>query len=300
MRALLLLCLAGCSSPSLQEQTAFTETVPARRHVSNQLSVASNTVIPVGSKSISSGDITSMVESQVSVLGFNPNAIYLFLSGNDITVDGDCNQCGWHDALRLPDGRASQYAWVRNPEVCSSQCSPFNPGDKTPNHNWEADSMIATLLHELAESATDPDPMTGFFGWASSDKDGSELADLCSWSFGQTYKTNGYEFNVAIGGKLYLTQQIWKRGYGCSLGVSDFVSTSTPFDLNEGAEANPPRIHYYGGRVMTKPIEVVALWYGAWHNRVSTENIINNVIDNLGASGWWGVVSDYYEEGSSR
>jgi hypothetical protein len=81
--------------------------------------------------------------------------------------------------------------------------------------------MVNTIAHELFEAVTDPvvyDPVTGRFRYAGwyDDETGTEAADLCAWQFGTTTTTN---FNVNIGSRQYLLQQLWANdGVGrCAL-----------------------------------------------------------------------------------
>lgn len=66
--------------------------------------------------------------------------------------------------------------------------------------------MVSIIAHELAETATDPRPPTG---WVASN--GMENADLCAWKYSNVKKTiTGQWYNV-VGprGSKYLVQDNW-------------------------------------------------------------------------------------------
>jgi hypothetical protein len=282
-----------------------------RSYVSNQISVSNNVVIKAGTDyymgdAILAGDVIQFISGQIGnhLLPYDPDAVYLFLTGYNIDMDTGnfCGvYCGWHDWWDLPWGQV-RYAFVGNPEAawCSQNgnnlCSGFMPGTKTPNGDWAADSMVSVVLHELAETATDPsDPN----GWAFNNT-GTEVGDVCDWDFGDVYPKDDYIYNVGIGDKLYLTQKLWKRVDGhvdhCALsmdGNPGFVSNRTPILLNEGKDT-VGQVYYFGGPVMSKPITVNLIWYGEWHDLAKTQAVLNGLINHLGKSNWWDMVSKGY------
>lgn len=85
-------------------------------------------------------------------------------------------------------------------------CANTNPSI-SPNHDPGVDAMISVVAHELAETVSDP--------WSDGDRawndvSGSENADKCAWTYGDTYKTaNGAMANQKISGRNYLIQQNW-------------------------------------------------------------------------------------------
>ena len=87
-----------------------------------------------------------------------------------------------------------------------------------PNNDYEMDSIIDVLAHELTETATDPDvsgEVDGTFpGWWHDDKgprQESENADVCV-SYGKIYESKGPKgtdiyWNEKVGQKKYFIQQ---------------------------------------------------------------------------------------------
>ena len=141
------------------------------------------------------------------------NSIYVVLTSKDVKVSsGFCKQfCGYHTSTKV-NGTNVQYAFIGDPtSQCLSGCSSEMA---SPNGNAGADAMASVVVHELAETATDP------FGFAKQgwyDASGYENADKCAWTFGTTYKTgNSGVANVKLtitGGSVatrdFLLQQNW-------------------------------------------------------------------------------------------
>jgi hypothetical protein len=69
------------------------------------------------------------------------------------------------------------------------------------------------LIHELSETATDPDLNAWFT------KNGQENGDLCNFVYGTTFLApNGSHANHVFGTRNYLVQTIWDRaGSFCAL-----------------------------------------------------------------------------------
>ncbi len=73
---------------------------------------------------------------------------------------------------------------------------------ESPNGNPDADTEISPTSHEISESITDPDTVTGWY-----DSSGFENGDECAYVFGQTQGTAGRFFNQVINGFHFLTQE---------------------------------------------------------------------------------------------
>jgi hypothetical protein len=105
-----------------------------------------------------------------------------------------------------PDPPQSLYA------SCSGNVANF--GDITsPNGDIGMDAVTDDLIHELSETATDPDGSAWFT------KNGFENADLCNFVYGTTFLAqNGSHANHVFGNRDYLVQTIWDRaGSFCAL-----------------------------------------------------------------------------------
>jgi hypothetical protein len=73
---------------------------------------------------------------------------------------------------------------------------------ESPNGNPDADVQISPTSHEISESITDPDTVTGWY-----DSSGFENGDECAYVFGQTQGTAGRFYNQVINGYRFLTQE---------------------------------------------------------------------------------------------
>jgi hypothetical protein len=87
---------------------------------------------------------------------------------------------------------------------------------ETPNGNPGGDTVINPTSHEVSESITDPDTMTGWF-----DSSGFEVGDECNFIYGRPQGAPGQFFNQVINGHHYLTQEEFSNssfaasGSGC-------------------------------------------------------------------------------------
>src|SRR5204862_6307416 len=119
--------------------------------------------------------------------------------------------CGWHAhaAIAVVDIKSS---FVGNADRCPSACAAQTTG---PTGNAGADAMVSIISHALEEAATDPDLNAWF------DRRGSENADKCAWTFGQTYTaSNGSKYNMTLGSRQYLIQRNWVNAAGGYCAVS--------------------------------------------------------------------------------
>ncbi len=73
---------------------------------------------------------------------------------------------------------------------------------ESPNNNPDADTEISPTSHEISESITDPDTVTGWY-----DSSGFENGDECAYIFGQTQGSAGHLYNQNINGLHFLTQE---------------------------------------------------------------------------------------------
>jgi len=128
----------------------------------------------------------------------DPNGIYVVLTSSEIKVNGfGTSFCGWHsyNATSL-----AKYSFVGDPATTPG-CLAQNVGPNLAG----ADAMLSVLMHELEETATDPQ----LNAWYSAN--GNENGDKCAWSWGTTtLNSNGSYSNMTLGGKNYLIQQNFK------------------------------------------------------------------------------------------
>lgn len=156
------------------------------------------------STSLSEADIANVVSDTIAKgkLPKSSSAVYLVLSSKDVITPGFCSDfCGWHAGQSI-GGTQVKYGWVGDASVqCRSECSGQAV---SPNSNVGADGMASHIAHELTEAATDP--WNG--GWY--DANGEENADKCSWTYGNTSKTQtGADYNMKLGARKYLIQRNW-------------------------------------------------------------------------------------------
>jgi hypothetical protein len=157
---------------------------------------------------LTDANIQTIVSKQISAgaLPLDANGIYFVLTDKNTTAtSGFCSQyCGWHTNATI-SGKDIKYSFVGNPETqCPSGCGVNSP---TLNGTPGADAMASILMHELEETATDPD------GNAWYDSSGAENGDKCAWNFGTTSTaSNGARYNQTFGTMKYLIQQNWLAG----------------------------------------------------------------------------------------
>ncbi len=90
------------------------------------------------------------------------------------------------------------------------------PVVQTPNHNADGDTEVSPTSHEIMESITDPDTVSGWY-----DARGYENGDECAYVFGPTLGKTGQAYNQVINGHHYLTQEEFSNldfantGLGC-------------------------------------------------------------------------------------
>jgi phosphate-induced protein 1 len=128
----------------------------------------------------SSGAIPNLIRSKIhdKLLPADRSGIYVWLGSADVDVigvqgDGDyldptSNWCAYHSA-----DSSLYYAVVPQPRSNGPDC--FWPGFDTPNRK-DLDAMATSVAHEIIETVTDPDTITG---WTSG---GWEDADLCNYN----------------------------------------------------------------------------------------------------------------------
>lgn len=141
------------------------------------------------------------------------HGIYTVITSADVVERSGFTKsyCGWHSHARLSKTDI-KFAFVGDPTTQGlSQCSAQTV---SPNGNPGADAMVSIFAHEIVETVSDPDANAWY------DRDGSENADKCSWTYGpDVYTVNGAKANILLGSRNYLIQQNWNAGkkQGCSM-----------------------------------------------------------------------------------
>jgi len=163
--------------------------------------------------SLTDASVQTIVSSAIasSALPNDANGVYFVLASADVDeTSGFCTTyCGWHRFGTISNSNI-KYSFVGNSDRCPSACE--RQASVSPNGNTGADGMASIIAHELSESVTDPNLNAWF------DANGDENADKCAWNFGTTQTApNGSIYNVLLGGRQYLIQQMWLVTGGCAL-----------------------------------------------------------------------------------
>jgi hypothetical protein len=179
--------------------------------------------------SLSMSGVASVVQRAIvtGLLPADSQGVYFVLSSADVTEDGFCQTgCGWHGYGSFANGTLTvnqtnadgvdiKFAFVGNPSTqCIHFCSLWNANFPPPNGDPGGDAMASILAHELTEATNDPH-MNAWF-----DFQGEESGDKCQWTFGSISRvpqgqanSNGV-YNVQLGGRYFLLQQLWVNDGG--------------------------------------------------------------------------------------
>lgn len=138
----------------------------------------------------------------------DPGGIYILTVSPDVTLP-DNVWCAYHAyAPGIVDGAEVTYAIAADPSVsildqCSGNLAIYH--DKvSPNFDIGMDSVADSLMHELAETVSDP-YINAWFTFT-----GEEMADVCNFNYGPTFPPpNRSHANAKFGNRDYLVQQLW-------------------------------------------------------------------------------------------
>jgi hypothetical protein len=288
-----------------------TESGLPRSYISTDITVAGSYAFPLADLGYDAGVGPSLYTADVpSVLGneiangnipWDEQGIYYVFTSAEVNVDDGlyCGEwCGIHfsEPITVDGGSDTLHYAVTGDLGACTNCNAYPPGMATANGSLTADSMVSVMAHEFSESATDPNPWSG---WATLSL--SEVGDQCNWSFGQLYTLpSGAPYNVEIGSRYFMIQRVWDITNQCTPGILSFdVDAAMPVIGDSGVYNSIPgtgSIEYFGGQVLSKPVKIYLLWAGAWKNRAEVEPIITDFVNNLGSSGWWANVHQYFSE----
>jgi hypothetical protein len=130
--------------------------------------------------------------------------------------------CAYHSQAPNSTVYANMPYPIYNSKVgftCGSNGRGGFPVIESPNGNADADVEISPSSHEINESITDPDTVTGWY-----DSSGFENGDECAYIYGAAKGTPGQLYNQVINHHHYLTQEefsnrsFFKSGGGCLQG----------------------------------------------------------------------------------
>ena len=163
---------------------------------------------------IGSSAIPKIVQNAINAPGGLPadeNGVYFVLTSPDVSVTGFCKSfCAYHtSSTTIVSGKHIRFALVPDPGNkcggCDGNIAVYGQ-TVTPNGDQGADEMTDSIMHELSETATDPE------GTAWFTSSGEEDGDLCNYTYGTPISPgppNGATANVLMNGHYYLIQKIW-------------------------------------------------------------------------------------------
>lgn len=193
-------------------------TLPSKLYVTGRVNFMQSVYVGyTHGTSLSDDDISTIVGETVAggLLPPDPDGVYFVLTSADVTegtwAGGFCSDyCAWHgnSTILNTNYRIAFVGDTGSCATCNLQQEYVDAGFQvSPNEDWSADSMATALLHELLESASDPDPNTDI---AWQDQYGWETMDKCAWTFGQPYETPNHSVaNIVVGARNYMIQQSW-------------------------------------------------------------------------------------------
>jgi hypothetical protein len=164
-------------------------------------------------------------------------------------VCGIANYCGWHTSAGSPSNPSAQIVYANMPWLSGTGCDvnrelAYAYGTPYPNLYMSGiDPVVGVFSHELAESMTDPDPGTGWFGLGGG---ADEIGDKCAyqWSVGYsgygltglpTTSPGGSYYNTTLNSNNYLLQMEFDNSVtnatntkgGCNQWDTDTQPTAT-------------------------------------------------------------------------
>ena len=152
------------------------------------------------------GQTISTVKGQACTINYEPTAAY----------------CAYHNQAASSAIYSNMPYPIYNSKAgftCGTNFRGGFPVIETPNGNADADVEVSPTSHEINESITDPDTVTGWY-----DSSGFENGDECAYIFGATQGTPGALYNQTINHHNYLTQEefsnnsFFQSGGGCLQG----------------------------------------------------------------------------------
>lgn len=201
---------AGSGDASIQ--------LPSTLYVTNRVNFMQSVYVGYTHGTTPNDDDIAKVVGETVAAGLLPpdvDGIYFVLTSADVVEGsywgGFCSDyCAWHGNQTIlgSNYRIGFVGDTGSCEFCNLRDEYVDAGFQvSPNEDWSVDSMATAMLHELVESATDPDANTNV---AWQDAYGQENGDKCAWTFGQPYETPNHSVaNMPIGTRNYMIQQNW-------------------------------------------------------------------------------------------
>ena len=141
---------------------------------------------------------------------FLPKGVESCFDHNDGALLGTCTAnykgtsgyCAYHSSIA---GSPTLYAVMPYPVWDSPTGLVCNGSDQFPNANPAGDVIVSSYSHEVAEAISDPFGVNPpGVGWR--DSSNMEIGDLCAYSYGAVFGSNGAEYNQTMNGAHYFIQ----------------------------------------------------------------------------------------------
>lgn len=290
----------------------------AKLYVSNDIHLAKAVDVPYTGDGVVGIDVFGSISDTISngTLPYDPNGVYFLLPSKEVPLDGYCYYyCGYHESGLVSLGDSGQglirYSIVPSTDGCTGAygCNPWSVSGVS-----NADGMASIMAHELAEAASDPDPLLGSLGIYVAWRDGwgYEVGDKCAWTFGNTYighpDAGSSIYNIEFGNRRWLIQQMWSLASPgglsdhCVLDMNgnpgfDIDAAGIGITLDGGFQQNEVfPMEYFGGQVLSNPINIYYIYYGAWaeSDAVETKRVLKVFANNIGGSHWWQIMTPYW------
>jgi PKD repeat protein len=152
---------------------------------------------------------------EAQYLLYTPAGVSVCIEAGSCTFSGEFEEgfCAYHSQVTEigSSKEVATYSVLPDEPACDSGQAPAGVGG-----NKDADGVLDSEIHEIVESATDPE------GTAYLDKNGYEVADKCTYPIVEEQPeiygtplggslTEDTAFNQLIDGHSYYTQQIWSQ-----------------------------------------------------------------------------------------
>jgi PKD repeat protein len=151
---------------------------------------------------------------EAQYLMYTPGGVSVCIEAGSCTFSGEEGFCAYHSQVAGIGSKkeVATYSVLPDESECDSEQAPAGV-----DGNKDADGTLDSEIHEIVESATDPEPESGY-----TDKNREEVADKCTYETVTTEAeiygtplggslTEFTAFNQLIDGHSYYTQQIWSN-----------------------------------------------------------------------------------------
>jgi hypothetical protein len=166
----------------------------------------------------------------ISLYNFNTSTEFdvyavMFRRDSTVSIEGKYwlqDWCSYHGSFQiLPQNIVFKYFLVGDsstaPGNSGQVCAPISGnGRVTANGDLGGDSIAVGYAQQLAQTLTN----SAHYTWYS-DIDGAEVSSACLGMFGPGFDLTQNNSNILVGNKMFLVQEIWQRGVGCTMRISD-------------------------------------------------------------------------------